>query len=164
MDYFVVAAGVISVKQKHGLLLYLGGMDLQDVYETLAPQGTHIERGDVINEYEAAMTMLTEHFNPTRAAGDPRQRGNENRELPRDDMEPHTQENSAKTSPVHSKEMDAEPMSDKPESDITDDEPEPERENKPEPEISENESTDKPESENEPESRHLRQRQRERHE
>ena len=176
LDYFVVAAGVISVKQKHGLLLYLGGMDLQDVYETLAPQSTHIERGDVTNEYEAAMTMLTEHFNPTRAAGNPRQRGNENRELPRDDMEPHTQENSAKTSPVHSEERKAAPLSDKPESDIADDEPEPEREtehepdrgtepeperetkretdisenkNEPEPEIFENESTNKPESENE---------------
>ena len=101
MDYFVVAAGVISVKKMHGLLLYLGGMDLQDIYETLAPQSTHIERGDVTNEYEAAMTMLTEHFNPTRAAGNPRQRDDENRELPRDDMEPHTQENVAKTSPVH---------------------------------------------------------------
>ena len=72
---FVVAAGVISVKQKHGLLLYLGGMDLQDIYETLAPQSIHIEQGDVIDEYEAAMTMLTEHFNPTRAAGNPRTKG-----------------------------------------------------------------------------------------
>ena len=76
-------------------------MDLQDIYETLAPQSIHIEQGDVIDEYEAAMTMLTEHFNPTRAAGNPRQRGKENREIPRD-----------KTSPVHPQETEAEIMSD----------------------------------------------------
>ena len=61
------------------------------IYETLAAQGNHIERGDVTDEFEAAMT---EHFNPTRAAGNARQWGNENRELPGDNMEPHTQDNS----------------------------------------------------------------------
>ena len=150
---FVVAAGVISVKQKHGLLLYLGGMDLQDIYETLAPQSIHIEQGDVIDEYEAAMTMLTEHFNPTRAAGNPRQRGKENREIPRD-----------KTSPVHPQETEAEIMSDSDElkSYTKNNEPEEanisESENRePEPDISESENrepeSDISESENrEPES------------
>ena len=139
---FVVAAGVISVKQKHGLLLYLGGMDLQDIYETLAPQSIHIEQGDVIDEYEAAMTMLTEHFNPTRAAGNPRQRGKENREIPRD-----------KTSPVHPQETEAEIMSDSDElkSYTKNNEPEEanisESENRePEPDISESENRE-PESE-----------------
>ena len=150
---FVVAAGVISVKQKHGLLLYLGGMDLQDIYETLAPQSIHIEQGDVIDEYEAAMTMLTEHFNPTRAAGNPRQRGKENREIPRD-----------KTSPVHPQETEAEIMSDSDalKSYTKNNEPEEanisESENRePEPDISESENpepeSDISESENrEPES------------
>ena len=170
---FVVAAGVISVKQKHGLLLYLGGMDLQDTYETLAPQSIHIEQGDVIDEYEAAMTMLTEHFNPTRAAGNPRQRGKENREIPRD-----------KTSPVHPQETEAEIMSDsdelksytknnepeeanisesenrEPESEISDSGNNPESEiseseNDPESEISESENDPESEisdSENDPES------------
>ena len=159
---FVVAAGVISVKQKHGLLLYLGGMDLQDVYETLAPQSIHIEQGDVIDEYEAAMTMLTEHFNPTRAAGNPRQRGKENREIPRD-----------KTSPVHPQETEAEIMSDSDElksytknnepeeaniSESENREPEPDisdSENNPESEISESENdpeSEISESENDPES------------
>ena len=150
---FVVAAGVISVKQKHGLLLYLGGMDLQDIYETLAPQSIHIEQGDVIDEYEAAMTMLTEHFNPTRAAGNPRQRGKENRETPRD-----------KTSPVHPQETEAEIMSDSDELKSYTKKNEPKEANisesenrEPEPDISESENrepeSDISESENrEPES------------
>ena len=76
LDYFVVAAGVISVKQKHGLLLYLGGMDWQDVYETLAPQITHIERGYVTDEYEAAMTRLTEQtFQPDTSCREPQTEG-----------------------------------------------------------------------------------------
>ena len=148
---FVVAAGVISVKQKHGLLLYLGGMDLQDTYETLAPQSIHIEQGNVIDEYEAAITMLTEHFNPTRAAGNPRQRGKENREIPRD-----------KTSPVHPQETEAEIMSDSDElkSYTKNNEPEEanisESENRePESEISDsgnNPESEISESENDPES------------
>ena len=128
-------------------------MDLQDIYETLAPQSIHIEQGDVIDEYEAAMTMLTEHFNPTRAAGNPRQRGKENREIPRD-----------KTSPVHPQETEAEIMSDSDElkSYTKNNEPEEanisESENRePEPDISESENrepeSDISESENrEPES------------
>ena len=128
-------------------------MDLQDIYETLAPQSIHIEQGDVIDEYEAAMTMLTEHFNPTRAAGNPRQRGKENREIPRD-----------KTSPVHPHETEAEIMSDSDELKSYTKNKEPEEANyisesenrEPEPDISESENrepeSDISESENDPES------------
>ena len=71
---FIVAPRVISVNQKHGLLLYLGGMNLPDVYHTLGPQSSHIQREDATNYYKAAMTMLTDHFNPTQPTGNPGQK------------------------------------------------------------------------------------------
>ena len=56
------------------------------------------------------VTILTEHFNPTRAARNPRQSEQRHQQpwaTTRSQLKPHTQKNSAKTSPVHSKQSDA---------------------------------------------------------
>ena len=59
-EFFVDGKGVTSVKQKRALLLHCAGTDVQEIFETLPT----IEAGEELNEYEAAVKMLDEHFLP----------------------------------------------------------------------------------------------------
>ena len=59
-EFFVDGKGVTNTKQKRALLLHCAGPDVQEIFETLPI----IEASREIDEYNAALKMLDEHFLP----------------------------------------------------------------------------------------------------
>ena len=50
-QYFLVAKGVVNDAQKKALLLYTGGIQVQELYETLTDPGTDTFEQDTATEY-----------------------------------------------------------------------------------------------------------------
>ena len=61
-QFFVEGKGVTNAEQKKALLLHCAGVNVQEIFETLTSFAADVK--DEIDEYEAALTILDEHFSP----------------------------------------------------------------------------------------------------
>ena len=67
IENFIIAAGVTSPTQKFGILMYVGGSEMQEEYEfKIKSKMSYDIENDV---YEAAVRHFTEYFDPTPAVG-----------------------------------------------------------------------------------------------
>ena len=100
MHIYFAATGVTSPTQKFGLLMYLGGTDLQDLYEYFI--STSRDNVETEDEYEAAVRSITEYFNPTPAVNVKRNKERKTSELQKDNfVEPRGPEIETSTKPAH---------------------------------------------------------------
>lgn len=58
LQYYVVGKGITDPKQKKALLLHTAGMDVQEVFETLADPGVASGVTDTADEYEKTLRTL----------------------------------------------------------------------------------------------------------
>ena len=100
MHIYFAATGVTSPTQKFGLLMYLGGTDLQDLYEYFI--STSRDNVETEDEYEAAVRSITEYFNPTPAVNVKRNIERKTSELQKENVvEPRGPEIETSTKPAH---------------------------------------------------------------